>query len=37
MPGLTGANRGEQLPKITVVAPWSAEKVHSGSRMICAS
>ena len=33
----TGANDKEQLPKITVVAPCSGEKVQSGSQVTWAS
>ena len=37
LPGRTGASDSEQLPKITVVAPWSHEYEHSGSQVTWAS
>jgi hypothetical protein len=37
VPFLTGASDSEQLPKMTVVAPCSGEKVQSGSQVTCAS
>ncbi len=33
----TGASASEQLPMMTVVAPWWHEKVQSGSQRTCAS
>ena len=37
LPGRTGASDSEQLPKTTVVAPWSGENEQSGSQVTCAS